>query len=176
MSSSGPWFRFHRTIRDPLHFGSVGINRFDAPGDQYRILYLGQDAHCAFIETYGQSLGINVVTVRSVAERSLTRIEAARPLVLVDLTANGLARLGADERLCSGEHAIAQQWALALWGHPSYPDGLLYRARHDPSRSCVAIFDRAGEALRAVRQGTLLEPDQVSLLADILDTYAFGLL
>lgn len=173
---NGPWFRLHKTNREPLHFGSAGDNRFDAPTGEYGILYLGSDPHCAFIETYGRSTGINVVTTKALAERCLSRVEAARPLVLVDLTGPGLARLGADERLCSGEHALAQKWALALWDHPARPDGLYYRARHDPSRFCVALFDRVGAALRVIRQGSLIQPRQTPLLADILDTYAFGLI
>ncbi len=173
---SGPWFRLHKANREPLHFGSTGSNRFDAPGGEYRVLYLGGDAHCAFIETYGQSTGISVVTTKALAERSLTRVEAMRPLLLVDLTGRGLAQIGADERLCAGEHAVAQRWALGFWRHPLLPDGLYYRARHDPSRFCVAIFDRAADALRVTRRGSLLDSEQVPLLADILDTYTFGLL
>lgn len=174
--SSGPWFRFHRIGREPFHFGSSGHNRFDAPTGEYGILYLGSDAHCAFIETYGQATGINIVTARELAGRCLSRVEALRPLTLVDLTGPGLAQLGADERLCAGDHSVAQRWALALWTHPSQPDGLYYRARHDPSRFCVALYERAGDALCVIRQGSLLEPGQVALLANILDTYAFGLL
>lgn len=94
----------------------------------------------------------------------------------IDLTGRGLAWIGADERLCVGEHEVAQRWALEFWRHPSRPDGLYYRARHDLSRFCVAIFDRAADALHVSRQGSLLDSEQVSLLADILDTYTFGLI
>jgi hypothetical protein len=111
-----------------------------------------------------------------VAERCLTHIEAVRRLTLVDLTGPGLARLGADERLCAGDHAVAQRWALALWAHSSHPDGLYYRARHDPSRFCLALYDRAADAVRASRQGSLLEPANTALLANILEVYNFGLI
>lgn len=84
--------------------------------------------------------------------------------------------MGADERLCAGQHAVSQRWSLTFWSHPSNPDGLYYRARHDPSRFCVAVFDRSADALVVTRQGSLLEPAQISLLADILDSYAFGLI
>ena len=89
---------------------------------------------------------------------------------MVDLTGPGLARLGADERLCAGGHAVAQRWALALWTHPSRPDGLYFRARHDPSRFCVAIYDRAADAVHAIPQNSLIEPSHIALLADVNST------
>ncbi len=176
ITSNGPWFRLHKNNREPLHFGSTASNRFDAPAREYGILYLGSDPHCAFIETYGQSTCINIVTASALIGRCISRVEAMRPLTLVDLTGPGLAQLGADERLCAGEHIVARRWALAIWNHPSRPDGLYYRARHDPSRFCVALYDRAASVLNAIRQGSLLHPNQIALLADILDTYSFGLL
>jgi hypothetical protein len=172
---TGSWFRIHRCHYEPLYFGRTGENRFDSPGGEYGILYCAGDAHGAFIETFGD-LGRHVLTMSHVAERCLSRIEAARPLAVVDLTGPGLARLGADERLCAGDHAVAQRWALALWAHSSHPDGLYYRARHDPSRFCLALYDRAADAVRASRQGSLLEPANTALLADILEVYNFGLI
>lgn len=166
----------HRCEHEPLYFGSSGNNRFDAPDGQFGILYVAADAHCAFIETFGQSTGICVVTATALTERCLSRIETNGELLLVDLTGSGLARLGADERLCAGDHSVAQRWALALWAHPSRPDGLLYRARHDPSRLAIALYDRSAKALRVASQGNLLDPRNTALLADILDTYSFGLL
>ena len=175
VGNAGPWIRIHRTTHSPLYFGRSGDSRFGAPAGEYGVLYVGSDAHCAFIETFGQSTGDNTVTTTALAERSLSRIEANRPLRLVDLTGSGLARIGADERLCAGDHRIAQRWALALWQHPAAPDGLLYRARHDPSRYCVAIFDRAEPAIRTVLLGGMLAAEQISLVGNILDTFGFGL-
>jgi len=94
----------------------------------------------------------------------------------VDLSGSGLARIGADERLCSGEHDVAQQRALALWQHPATVDGIHYRARHDPSRASVAIFDRAASAVTIAGDGGLLADANKTLLAAILDTYQFSLL
>lgn len=100
----------------------------------------------------------------------------ARPLRLVDLTGSGLARIGADARLTSSDYGISQRWALALWAHPEQPDGILYPARRDPSRHSVAIFDRAADAVSAVRLGSLIEPPLDTVLADVMDTYGFILL
>lgn len=166
----------HRREYDPLYFGSSRLARFDAPAGEYGILYLGCDWHCAFIETFGQATGVRVVTLKALADRRLSTVAASRPLRLVDLTGPGLARLGADERLCAGDYAVAQRWSAALWAHPGRPDGLYYRARHDPSRYCVAVYDRVQGAIAATSAGSLMDEGHSALLADILDTYGFGLI
>lgn len=112
----------------------------------------------------------------SLTRRGWARVEPLRDLRLIDLSGPGLAQIGADERLCSGEHETAQQWSLALWQHPAVVDGLYYRARHDPSRMSVALFDRAAPAVAVVRDGVLLDGRHQALLADILETYQFALL
>ena len=172
---AGPWYRLHAAGREALHFGRSGNNRFDAPAGEFGVLYAGEDLRCAFVETFGQATGVRIVTVSALRGRNLVLVRAERPLRLVDLSGPGLARLGADARLCAGEYSLARRWALALWSHPAAPDGLLYRARHDPSRTAVAIFDRAGDALRVESQGDLLEPRHALALASVLDAYDFGL-
>jgi len=94
---------------------------------------------------------------------------------LVDLTGSGLARLGTDERLCAGDHGVTQQWTLALWAHPSHPDGLLYRARHDPSRYSLALYDRVADAVRATPWGSLSDAHNRATIADLLGAYTFAL-
>ena len=64
---------------------------------------------------------------------------------------------------------------MALWAHPVRPDGLFYRARHDPSRQSAALFDRAAGLLTAAPLGSLAAPELADLLADVLATYEFGL-
>jgi hypothetical protein len=175
LETAGPFYRIHLLEYSPLFFGRTGRYRFDAPGGEFGVLYAGRDAHCAFIETLGHNTGLRLVASVDLRARGLARIESAWLLRLVDLTGAGLARLGADERLCAGGYAIAQQWALALAQHPEQPDGLCYRSRHDPTRLCVAIFEQAGVALSAHSVGSLASPDLADLLVDLLDTYGFGL-
>jgi hypothetical protein len=55
-------------------------------------------------------------------------------------------------------------------------DGIFYRSRLDPSRQCVAIFDRAADALTTTVLGSLADPPHVHLLASLLDMYGIGLL
>lgn len=167
----------HRLQHEPLFFGRTALHRFDAPGGEFGVLYVASDPHGAFIETLGPVSGARRVTMSRLRERGLARIEVSRPLRLVDLTGPGLARLDADERLCSGGYTVAQRWALVLHHHPAQPDGVYYRSRHDPSRACAAIFDRVAASLTAVRLGNLVDdPAYSPLLADLLRTYDFGLL
>jgi hypothetical protein len=170
-----PLFRIHQTQHSPLYYGSSGNNRFDAPNGEYGVMYAAADANGAFIETFGSATGIRVVALSDLLSRSISELTCLKPLTLVDLTGAGLARLRADNRLCDGEHALAQRWALSLWKHQKQVDGIYYRARHDPSRYCAAIFDRARDKLVISKQLALNNNDCKSTLADILNTYEFGL-
>ena len=172
---SGPWVRFHWTVHDPLFFGKTGSSRFDDPLGRYGVLYAADNSDGAFIETFGRSPGLNVVSRRQLADRSVALIDATRPLRLVDLTGPGLAHIGATGSLASGPHPVAQAWSRALWGHPSRPEGLLFRARHDPSCLTVAIFSRAARAIRATPQGALMDASVRPLLAAALRRYNFVL-
>jgi hypothetical protein len=170
----GPWVRMHDARHDPVFFGRTGRNRFDDPEGEYGVLYAAEDAFGAFLETFGRRPGRNVVSREKLAARPLAGIEADRPLRLVDLTGPGLARIGATGSISTDAREKAQAWSRALYGHPSAPEGIRYRLRHDPSRIGVAIFERAGE-LRAGPVGTLLASEHEKLLAEILKEYRFGL-
>lgn len=176
LTAPGPWVRLHRLDRDPVFFGRTGLNRFDAPAGEYGVLYAAGDVHGAFVETFGRTGGERLVSAADLRLRGLARIAARRPLRLVDLAGPGLARLGADGRLATGDYRVAGRWALALWRHPELPDGLRYRCRHDPSRHAVALFDRAADAVRAEPAGSLGDAAQAAVLGDVLATYGFGLL
>lgn len=145
----------------------------------YSVLYAATDAHGAFIETLGRVTGQNRVDMRILRETCLTRLEVGHPLDLVDLTGSGLARIGADARLCTmDDYALCGRWALALWSHPQSPDGLYYRARHDQQRLSLALFDRdtVVQMVHEYPQGALTDPEHAMLLGDILDTYRFQLI
>jgi hypothetical protein len=161
----------------PSYFGRQPRNRFDAPTGEFGVLYVARDAHGAFIETFGHDTGRTpFVTESELRSRELSIVRASRALRLVDLRGTGLARMGADAELTNGtDYALARRWSLALHNHPRMPDGILYRARHDPSRTCAAIFDRAKRVIKATRSGTLYDAKHARLLADILDTYGYGL-
>jgi hypothetical protein len=171
----GPWCRIHRDHRGPLFFGRKIENRFDAPDGGYGVLYAGDDEHCAFIETVGWHTGENVVGEKDLEKRKLARVRPTRPLQLVDLTGRGLARVGADGRLLTGEHSVARRWSAAFRDHPSRPDGIYYRARHDPSRCSVALYEHVAEELEVEDAGGLMALQNRTMLSNILDEYGFGL-
>jgi hypothetical protein len=171
------WFRIHRLGYGPVFFGRSGDNRFDAPAAEFGVLYVGKDEHAAFIETFGHATGVRFVERAELAVRGLARIETKRPLRLVNLVGEGLARLSADARLTEGEsYDAAHRYALALHEHPKKPDGIVYRARHDPSRFCAALFDRVSTTLEVTPLGTLADAANLKLVAALLDTYGFGLI
>ena len=160
---------------DAIFFGTSGDNRFDAPGGEFGVLYVAQDMFGAFVETLGHKTGTRLIALADLQARGLAQINVARPLRLVDLTGSGLAQLAADNELASWPPEVAQRWSLAFHKHPDQPDGLLYRARHDPARLCAAIFNRAGVALTVTSLGGLADPGQLARLGLLLDEYKFGL-
>jgi RES domain len=169
--------RLHAKGKSPLFFGRTGGNRVDSPDFTYGVLYAGLDEYCSFIETYGQTTGIRTVTESSIDGRHLAHLELLRPMKLIDLSnSGGLARTGADSRLFSGSHAVAQRWSAALRGHPSKPDGILYPARHDAARNACAIYECPPSVFELHAKGSLLEHQHSALLGAILDCYGFALI
>ncbi len=172
------WHRVHRCALDPIFFGDTGAYRFDAPAGEYGVLYCARAPAGAFIEVFGSQLGVgparNTLDHKAVVLRCWARIEVRHLLRLVDLTGLGLAGIGADERLCAGDYDVSQQWSKALHDHPSSPDGIYYRARHDPSQRSVALFDRVAGDITAQPGGTLLT--DAALLARLLRRYRIDLI
>jgi RES domain len=170
-----PWYRIHQSRHEPLHFGNSGY-RFDAPQQEYCVMYVAQNPEGAFIETFGANTGVRVISNGELSVRSISCLQSSHPLNLVDLTGAGLAKIGADGRLGTGEHSLAQRWALAFWQHPIQVDGIYYRARHDPSQYCAAIFDRATEGWHITQALRCASQEFRGTLANILDRYEFGLI
>lgn len=170
------WSRIHKIDKDPIFFGNAAEHRFDDPMRKYGVLHIGEDPFCAFIETYGHSTGVRFVTRSSLGQRGLAAVVTTGALELVDLTANGLAKMGADARLCDGDYTVAQKWSRAFWSHPAQPDGVLFRSRHDPAKICAAVFDRASGRLQAQPRGALSDSRISNVLAEILERYDFGII
>lgn len=168
-------FRLHDRSKGPLFFGRTGRNRFDSPDGSFGVLYGGLDEHCAFIETFGQRTGTRLVTRASLEQRILSELKLTHPITLIDLAhSGGLARIGADGRLLTGLHAVAQRWSAALRQHPVKPAGLIYPARHDVARYACALFDMPSSTFQLTNTGSLAEPQHAVLLGKILDVYGFG--
>ena len=179
----GNWYRIHRLKFDPVHFGRPGpadaASRFDAPAGEYGVLYVARDLHGAFVETLGHDTGRRRITEDALTARGAAVLTFTRPLRLVDLRAEGLARLGADAALtCATDsnYALCRAWSKALHEHPKRPDGVVYRARHDPSRFCAALFDRVAPDLRCKRRrGSLGDGSLSTQIEAIMELYHYGL-
>lgn len=174
----GPWLRLHAVGRDPVFFGRTGLNRFDDPEGEYGVLYAAEDTFGAFIEVYGRDPGLNLVAETDLRRRVISELAVEGGLRLVDLTGPGTARIGATGAISTDPHALVRPWSRAIYEHPSSPDGIYYRLKHDLGRKGVAIFDRE-EIVGAVRvesRGTLLDPGNAGLLGEILEEYGFGLI
>lgn len=171
------WQRIHRCDHGAIFFNRTGETRFRAPNGEYGVMYIGADIYCCFIETFGRldrgDTDFRIVDRISLELRCVSQISSVRPLRLVDVTGPGLRRIGADGRLCTGDHTQARLWALALWSHPDQPDGILYPARHDLSRKSVALFDRASGSVGVGAPRRLIELPRRQLEA-VLNRYDFA--
>ncbi len=174
--SNEPVYRLNPiTYQSALFFDRTGKGRFDGQEQEYGILYVGVDEYAAFIECFGRVHGARGVAELALRQRNLIGITSARPLVLADLTGNGLVKLGADARLASGSYLMARKWAQAIFAHPQQVDGIKYRSRHDDTRFCWGLFDKSRSLLSEENLGNLVEHHPL-LLSEILAHYDYGLL
>ena len=170
------WYRSHRIGNAPIFFGRSKSRRWDSPDGDFGVLYVGGDEYCAFMESIGRgALKTRFVPGAQLKSTGLSKIRFKRTLRLIDMvTSGGLTRLGAESSLTSGSgYKNSQRWSQALREHPSKPDGIYYRSRHDPARTASALFDHC-EGSVEVAEMLGAWADQSTLLGQILDHYALG--
>lgn len=151
---SHTWLRLYRAKYDALHFGTTRQGRFDAANDEFGVLYVARQISGAFIETLVRD-GIREISEDRINSFHVAEITASRGLKLVDLAGKGLARMGVDGRLNTGDYRIAQRWSSAFFAHPDKADGILYPSRHDPKQHLAALFGRAKPLLTSKPCGTI---------------------
>jgi hypothetical protein len=140
------------------------------------VCYLAEEPHVAFAETFLREPGETLIEESDLSTRAVAEVEVGRDLQLVALHGAGLRRLGATAAVCTGPYAVSRSWALALHDHPSRPDGIRYRARHDDDGFAIALFDRAADSVTVAQTTGLASPEIRSDLAGWLDRYGMGLL
>lgn len=145
----GSLYRIHPLSIDPLQ-PSTRDHRFSGPDLGFATLYAATDEVGAFAETALPRFSDTFAASGSwFRDRGMAVVTCASSLELVDLTADGLAALGADGRIFTLEdYGRTQPWAQALFHHPAKPDGLYYLACSAPRHPSVALFDRALHRLR----------------------------
>jgi hypothetical protein len=171
----GPWQRLYPEEFSALYFGKGRENRFDDPKSEYGVLYVAEDKFGAFVETFLRSPKLTLVARDELAKRTLSEIEASTDLSLVDLTGKGLQRAGVTGDVSMAPHD--ETWALsrAIHGHPSKPDGIRYRLKHDLERIGIAIFDRVAITnLEVTSKGSLADLSNAMLLGEILKENDIG--
>jgi hypothetical protein len=170
--------RIHTHAGNALWFGPGAgrqpLHRFDDPAGRFCVCYFGTTIEVCFAETFLRNPPVRILALEDLAARSIATVEVRRDLRLAPLHGSSLARLGVTAELASGsDYAASQLWSRALWEHGGKPDGILYRPRHDDSALCVALYDRAKDALAIVQDHSLTEDPQQ--LARLLRRYGLGL-
>jgi len=138
------------------------------------VCYLGDSPEVAFAETLVRQSHSRMVQQSQLEQRSASRVPVVRDLKLARFHGPGLVRLGVVAEVAHGHpYERCQSIALDLWKHPDVVDGIEYRSRWDNDRLCMALFDRASDALDAPdHTRSLVDP---GLLLPILQIYDIGL-
>jgi RES domain len=170
--------RIHAQARNSLWFGPARgqprIHRFDDTAGRFRVGYFGTTLEVCFAETFLRNPPVRILALDDIAGRSVATVEVRRDLRLVPVHGSSLARLGVTAEVATGgDCALSQLSSRVLWEHSDQPDGILYRSRHDDSALCVALFDRAKDALAVVGDCSLAEDSKQ--LARLLRRYGLAL-
>lgn len=159
--------RFHSLAFDPVHFDRGQGGRLNAPDGSYGVLHVASTVGGAFAETFLRRPGRTLLPPGLIAAKAHATVLVGRELRVVRLHGNGLGRLGCTAEVThSGlPYDLPQAWSKALHDHPTKPDGIAYRARHDDDQLCYAIFDGDGTSMSVGARDLNLEQDWFYALA-----------
>lgn len=153
--------------------GQPPTGRWDDPTGGFGVCYMAdpETPHAAFVERFLREPGRLLLAIDDLGEVAAGEVHAVRDLTVVGFRGAGLTRLGATADIAHGDHRASRPWSAALHAHPAQPDGLQWRSRLDDDAIAVAVFDHAGDALRAGRSVPVLSADLRGTLASWLDRY-----
>jgi hypothetical protein len=179
VDAGGVLSRIHRSHHAPLFFGRDRVpecrQRWDAPDASYGVCYMAEEGHIAFAETLLRDMTLDAIPEAELKVRSLARLRIRAPLRLVAMHGAALRAHGADASVVQGPYPITWEWSAAFHSHPSAPDGICYRARHDDSGFSIALFERAQDKVEHTGSIELLDPKLARVVAQWLDRYEVGL-
>jgi hypothetical protein len=156
--ATGPLYRVHRASFSGLFFGKSGHFRFDDPQQQFGVLYAALKPEAPFAEALLRQLKQMLILESALAERALSVINVT-PISCVNLTAHGLRRLSCDNRIADElPYRMPGLWSRAFFEHPQKPAGILYRSRHNPQLTCVAVFSSFEKQLKLETTTGLVDP------------------
>lgn len=133
------------------HFGPTSA-RFDhhlpGPDGEARqqdrgILYLALDGPTCIAEAFQKARTID----RKSGDPWLAGFRIRRDVALLDLTGTWPTRAGASMKIGSGPRPTAQRWSRAIY--EAYPEieGIYYGSSMRANEPCVALYERATDAL-----------------------------
>lgn len=183
-------FRSHSVDKGPIWFGPGPGRppeyRFDAPGGEYGVCYVGRRDMAAFVETYFRDLPVRAISRADLKLRTISSLTLTRSVRVVRLYGPGLVKTGATTAVGGAKlivptgfagqpYAHSQAWSLAFHDHPSRPDGLQYRSSHDDQLMCVALFDHSATVVQVAALGEPLSAMK-KFLAQAIKRYSIDLL
>jgi hypothetical protein len=167
------WYRIHSAKHEGKFFGPKpgdrATNRFDDPNGNYRICYLGVTIEASFAETLLRSPPLRILSLADLDTRAITTFRLQRPVQLVQMHSDGLAKLGLTADMVHGTYEVCGRLARTLWEHADTPDGIEYRSRHDDQQLCIALFNRDEESI--VVEATEKLTDDIPRLQNLLRRY-----
>lgn len=158
--------RIHRKTLSPLFFGPAGatpLQRYDDPAGDYKTLYLALDLETAFGETLVRVPTVTDVLSTDVAVRARSTLVATRALTLYPLVDAGVSAHGLSFTELHGSDYRRTQAIGAEIHAGTRADGVLYTSRFN-DRRCIALFDRARDAV-AIGVTAALMPEEAQALA-----------
>jgi hypothetical protein len=171
-------YRFHPAAYEATYFDTSQNphgSRFNAPDGKYGVMYTAISLRGAFAETFLRTVGSTALSEAFVKSKACASYTLTHSLRAVRLRGYGLAPIGATASVCTcpPPYVIPQAWSAALRDHPDRPDAILYGSRHDDDQLCLAVFDRAADAM-----GTPIDmPDLLGedWFYELMDLYGVGL-
>ena len=171
LSPGAELWRIHGRAHDPLHFGTGGLNRFDAPEGVFGVCYLGDSLEVSFLEVFVRGSRHRMVHRNDLRTRSASAFRVLKACRLLRLHSEGLVALGLPADMPHSEpYTACQALALAVHRHAAGVDGIEYRSRWDDRRLCVAIFDRTEARIDPAPIRTV-RLDDLAALQPILHAY-----
>ena len=175
-----PLYRIHRSIFSPIFYNrassSASRYRFDAPGDEFGVIYGGFTFSACMFETVIRNRFENmraplIVGMDELEQRSVSRLilESHGLLRLADFTKQ-LATLGGSSLVLSiDDYTVPNLWSKAVHDADQQLDGIYFQSRFS-SEPCVAVFDRKNMIASGSPMPLLYAPD----MGAFLDEYRIG--
>lgn len=114
---------------------------------------------------------------RTHRQPTLVAFEPTRPLTLLDLTGAWPTRAGASMVINSGTRGRARRWSRTIYDAFPGIDGIQYSSSMHANAPCIALYERAADAMPAAPtfHRALLDPALLSVVRNAAFTLGYGL-